>query len=417
LKFLDDLIHKKIKPHFEKGGKFEKFYYAFEAGESFHFVTDKRTDVGAHVRDSVDLKRMMVTVILALIPCFVFGAWNVGYQQLLYNDFNAALANDAGLQFAAFKAEYSVPLVGALIQGLGKVLPLMLVVYATGGTIEAIFAVIRKHEINEGFLVSGFLITLILPPTMPLWQAAISTAFGVVIGKEVFGGTGMNILNPALTARAFAFFAYAKQMSGDKVWVAPNELLVLNGVGAEGHNITLMHDAVTAATPLGNAAVGSEIPAVIDLFIGTIPGSIGETSVICCLIGAAVLLISRVGSWRTMLGTLIGAVLVTALFSVLPEAAKDHYPILKVGIVEHIFMGGFAFGLVFMCTDPVSSACTNTGKWVFGILTGVLAMTIRCLNPAYPEGMMLAILFMNVFAPLIDHYVVQANVKRRLARG
>ena len=398
MKFLDDLIHKKIKPHFEKGGKFEKFYYAFEAGESFHFVTDKRTDVGAHVRDSVDLKRMMVTVILALIPCFVFGAWNVGYQQLL-------------------AAGQETTLVNCLVQGLGKVLPLMLVVYATGGTIEAIFAVIRKHEINEGFLVSGFLITLILPPTMPLWQAAVSTAFGVVIGKEVFGGTGMNILNPALTARAFAFFAYAKQMSGDKVWVAPNELLVLNGVGAEGHNVTLMHDAVTAATPLGNAAVGSEIPAVMDLFIGTIPGSIGETSVLCCLIGAAVLLISRVGSWRTMLGTLIGAVLVTALFSVLPDAAKDHYPILKVGIVEHIFMGGFAFGLVFMCTDPVSSACTNTGKWIFGILTGIVAMTIRCLNPAYPEGMMLAILFMNVFAPLIDHYVVQANVKRRLARG
>ena len=398
MKFLDDLIHKKIKPHFEKGGKLEKFYYAFEAGESFHFVTDKKTDVGAHVRDSVDLKRMMVTVILALIPCFLFGAWNVGYQQLL------AAGEDTSL-------------VNCMIQGLGKVLPLMLVVYAAGGTIEAIFAVIRKHEINEGFLVSGFLITLILPPTMPLWQAAISTAFGVVIGKEVFGGTGMNILNPALTARAFAFFAYAKQMSGDKVWVAPNELLVLNGVGPQDHGVTLMHDAVTAATPLGNAAVGNDIPATMDLFLGMIPGSIGETSVLCCLIGAAVLLISRVGSWRTMLGTLIGAVLVTALFTVLPDAAKDHYPILKVGVIEHIFMGGFAFGLVFMCTDPVSSACTNTGKWVFGILTGILAMTIRCLNPAYPEGMMLAILFMNVFAPLIDHYVVQANVKRRLARG
>ena len=398
MKFLDDLIHKKIKPHFEKGGKFEKFYYAFEAGESFHFVTDKRTDVGAHVRDSVDLKRMMVTVILALIPCFIFGAWNVGYQQLKLAGADTSLVN-------------------CMIQGLGKVLPLMIVVYATGGTIEAIFAVIRKHEINEGFLVSGFLITLILPPTMPLWQAAISTAFGVIIGKEVFGGTGMNILNPALTARAFAFFAYAKQMSGDKVWVAPNELLVLNGVGAEGHNVTLMHDSVTAATPLGNAAVGQDIPATIDLFLGTIPGSIGETSVLCCLIGAAILLISRVGSWRTMLGTLIGGALITLLFSFIYQKGWATAPILKVSMVDHLFMGGFAFGLVFMCTDPVSSACTNTGKWVFGILTGVLAMTIRCLNPAYPEGMMLAILFMNVFAPLIDHYVVQANVKRRLARG
>ena len=400
MKFLDDLIHKKIKPHFEKGGKLEKFYYAFEAGESFHFVTDKRTDVGAHVRDSVDLKRMMVTVILALIPCFLFGAWNVGYQQLKL-------------------AGADTNLVNCMIQGLGKVLPLMIVVYATGGTIEAIFAVIRKHEINEGFLVSGFLITLIFPPTMPLWQAAISTAFGVIIGKEVFGGTGMNILNPALTARAFAFFAYAKQMSGDKVWVAPNETLVLNGVQLGGEKAVLMHDAVTTATPLGNAAIGaySEIPSTMELFLGTIPGSIGETSVLCCLIGAAVLLISRVGSWRTMLGTLIGGLIITFLFSKLPQGAQDHYPILSAGAINHIFMGGFAFGLVFMCTDPVSSAATNTGKWIFGILTGVLAMTIRCLNPAYPEGMMLAILFMNVFAPLIDHYVVQANVKRRLARG
>lgn len=396
MKFLDDLIHKKIKPHFEKGGKFEKFYYAFEAGESFHFVTDKRTDTGAHVRDSVDLKRMMVTVILALIPCFIFGTWNVGYQQL------KLAGADTGL-------------VNCFIQGLGKVLPLMIVVYATGGTIEAIFAVIRKHEINEGFLVSGFLITLIMPPTIPLWQAAISTAFGVIIGKEVFGGTGMNILNPALTARAFCFFAYAKDMSGDQVWVAPNELLVLNGIG--NPDLFLKHDAVTAATPLGNAALGQDIPAAMDLFLGLIPGSIGETSVLCCLIGAAILIFSGVGSWRTMAGTLIGGLVITAFFTVLPQAARDHYPILNYGAVNHIFMGGFMFGLVFMCTDPVSSAATNTGKWIFGLLTGILAMTIRCVNPAYPEGMMLAILFMNVFAPLIDHYVVGASVKRRLARG
>lgn len=395
MKLLDDLIHKKLKPHFEKGGKLEKFYYAFEAMESFHFVTDKKTNVGAHVRDSVDLKRMMVTVILAMIPCFLFGAWNVGYQQLKY----------AGLD---------TNFVDCMVQGLGKVLPLMLVVYASGGTVEAIFAVIRKHEINEGFLVSGFLIALIMPPTLPLWQAAISTIFGVVIGKEVFGGTGMNILNPALTARAFCYFAYAKQMSGDQVWVAPNELLVLNGVGGDG---LLMHEAVTAATPLGNAAVGESIPATMDLFLGLIPGSVGETSVVCCLIGAAVLLFTRVGSWRTMLGTLIGGLAITALFAALPQAAKDHYPILTYGPIDHLFMGGFMFGLVFMCTDPVSSAATNTGKWIFGLLVGVLSMVIRCLNPAYPEGIMLAILLMNVFAPLIDHYVVKASVSRRLARG
>jgi Na+-transporting NADH:ubiquinone oxidoreductase subunit B len=400
VKFLDNLIHKNIKPHFDKGGKLENFYYAFEALESFNFVTNKRTDTGAHVRDSVDLKRMMVTVILALVPCFLFGAWNVGYQQLTHAGGDTSLVN-------------------CFIQGLGKVLPLMITVYATGGTIEAIFAVIRKHEINEGFLVSGFLITLIMPPTIPLWQAAMGTAFGVFIGKEVFGGTGMNILNPALTARAFCFFAYAQQMSGDKVWVAPNTPLVLNGVQLGETKALLMQDAVTMATPLGNAAKSGieHIPSTMDLFLGTIPGSIGETSVLCCLIGAAILILTRVGSYRTMLGTLIGGAFICFVFNLLPEATKAHMPILGVSWIQQIFMGGFMFGLVFMCTDPVSSACTNTGKWIFGILTGMLAMTVRCINPAYPEGMMLAILLMNVFAPLIDHYVVKASIKRRLARG
>lgn len=399
MKFLDDLIHKKIKPHFEKGGKLEPFFYAFEAGESFHFVTDKRTDTGAHVRDGIDLKRMMVTVILALVPCFLVGTWNVGYQQLL-------TANGA-----------APSVVEAFIQGLGKVLPLMLVVYATGGTIEAIFACIRKHEINEGFLVSGFLITLIMPPTIPLWQAAVGTAFGVFIGKEVFGGTGMNILNPALTARAFCFFAFPSMMSGDKVWVAPNEALVLNGVQLGETKATLMHEAVSMATPLGNAAVGGDLPSTMQMFMGSIPGSIGETSVVACLIGAVILILSGVGSWRTMLGTLIGGAVIALLFNALHSGGKVDAPILGVDWIQHLCLGGFAFGLVFMCTDPVSSSCTNTGKWIFGILTGILAITIRCVNPAYPEGMMLAILFMNVFAPLIDHYVVAASVKRRLARG
>ncbi|MCH2206482.1 MAG: NADH:ubiquinone reductase (Na(+)-transporting) subunit B [Lentisphaerales bacterium] len=403
MKFLDDLIHKKIKPNFEKGGSLEKFYYAFEAGESFHFVTDKRTDTGAHVRDYVDLKRMMVTVILALIPCFFIGTWNVGYQQLWYANGGVAAPG----------------IVESFLQGLGKVLPLMLTVYTTGGTIEAIISCIRKHEINEGFLVSGFLITLTLPPTMPLWQAAVGTAFGVFIGKEVFGGTGMNILNPALTARAFCFFAFAQQMSGDKVWVAPNEALVLNGVQLGETKATLMHEAVTMATPLGNAAkTGTEyIPSTFDMFLGIIPGSVGETSALACLLGAAYLIVTGVGSYRTMLGTLIGGAGITMLFNALPESAINHYPILGVSWIDHLVMGGFMFGLVFMCTDPVSSASTNIGKWIFGILTGILAMVIRCVNPAYPEGMMLAILFMNVFAPLIDHYVVGASVKRRLARG
>ena len=402
MKFLDDLIHKKIKPHFEKGGKLERFYYAFEAGESFHFVTDKKTYTGAHVRDSVDLKRMMVMVIFSLVPCFLFGIWNTGYQQL-------TLAN----------SEVAPALLDCIIQGAGKVLPLMLVVYASGGAIEALFAVVRKHEINEGFLVSGFLITLILPATIPLWQAAVGTAFGVIIGKEVFGGTGMNILNPALTARAFCFFAYPNQMSGSKVWVAPNELLVLNGVKMTDADVLLQHDPVTMATPLANAAVkGMEsLPSTMDMFLGIIPGSIGETSVLCCLIGAFILIVTRVGSWRTMAGTLAGAVAITFLFTMLGDKTLENNPFLTIGPLNHVLMGGFAFGLVFMCTDPVSSACTNKGKWIFGLCTGALAMTIRTLNPAYPEGMMLAILFMNVFAPLIDHYVVKANVKRRLARG
>lgn len=396
MQFLDDLIHKTVKPHFEKGGKFEKFFYAFEAGESFHFVTDKRTDRGAHVRDYVDLKRMMVTVVLALLPCFFFGIYNTGYQQL------AATGQE-------------VDHVQALIQGALKVLPLTLVVYSTGGIIEAIFAVVRKHEINEGFLVSGMLITLVLPPTLPLWQAAVGTAFGVLIGKEVFGGTGMNILNPALTARAFLFFAYPAQMSGDKVWVSPDQAVVYNGLQGLSEGV----NAVTTATPLGLAAnpninVESQY-SFMEMFIGLIPGSIGETSVIACAIGAAILIITGVGSWKTMLSCLIGGAAFMLAFAG-TKWGQDPNHILGEGL-DHLVMGGFAFGLVFMATDPVSSAQTEKGKWIYGFCIGVMAMLIRCLNPAYPEGMMLAILFMNVFAPLIDHYVVKANIKRRLARA
>ena len=391
MKFLENLFFKTLKPHFEKGGKLEPFYYAFEAGESFHFVTDRRTEAGSHVRDHIDLKRMMVTVVLALVPCLLFGIYNTGVLQL------QAAGN-------------ATPAMGdILLQGALKVLPLMLVVYAAGGIVEAIFSCVRKHEINEGFLVSGMLITLVLPATLPLWQAAVGTIFGVFIGKEVFGGTGMNILNPALTARAFLFFAYPAQMSGDKVWVAPNESLLLNGTnGIDG--------IVTQATPLASAYAGNALPSTADLFFGFIPGSIGETSALACLLGAAVLIISGIGSWRTMLGTLLGGAAITALFKY-GVNYENKLAILDVSIIDQLCMGGFAFGLVFMCTDPVSSAATNKGKWIFGFLTGILAMTIRCLNPAYPEGMMLAILFMNVFAPLVDHYVVKANIKRRLARA
>lgn len=401
MKFLDNLIHNTLKPHFEKGGKLEKFYYAFEAAESFHFVTDKRTDKGAHVRDHVDLKRMMVTVVLALLPCFIFGIYNTGLQELT-----------AAVQAGSIE---SFTTTAAFIAGALKVLPLTLVVYTTGGIIEAIFAVIRKHEINEGFLVSGLLIALVLPPTLPLWQAAVGTAFGVIIGKEVFGGTGMNILNPALTARAFLFFAYPAQMSGDKVWVSPDQPLLLNGLQGLSEGV----QAVTTATPLAlaaNSTTNSEATySFMDMFLGFIPGSIGETSVIACALGALVLIVAGVGSWKTMLSCLIGAVTFLLAFAG-TKWGQDANHILGEGL-NHLVMGGFAFGLVFMATDPVSSAQTEKGKWIYGFLIGVMAMLIRCLNPAYPEGMMLAILFMNVFAPLIDHYVVKANIKRRLARA
>ena len=396
MQFLDDLIHKTVKPHFEKGGKLEKFFYAFEAAESFHFVTDKRTDRGAHVRDYVDLKRMMVTVVLALLPCFFFGIYNTGYQQLVYNG-------------------QEVDHVEALIQGALKVLPLTLVVYSTGGIIEAIFAVVRKHEINEGFLVSGMLITLVLPPTLPLWQAAVGTAFGVLIGKEVFGGTGMNILNPALTARAFLFFAYPAQMSGDKVWVSPDQSIVYNGLQGLSEGV----QAVTQATPLGLAAnssisVDSQY-SFMEMFIGLIPGSIGETSVIACALGAGLLIMTGVGSWKTMVSCILGAVTFILAFKA-TKWGQEPTHILGEGF-NHLVMGSFAFAIVFMATDPVSSAQTEKGKWIYGFGIGIMGMLIRCLNPAYPEGWMLAILFMNVFAPLIDHYVVKANIKRRLARA
>jgi Na+-transporting NADH:ubiquinone oxidoreductase subunit B len=367
----------KIKPQFEKGAKFGIFGSSFEAFESFLFVSNKVTSKGSHIRDSIDMKRTMIVVVIALIPALLFGMWNVGYQHFL----------SLGEQ-ADFWATFWF--------GFLKVFPIIVVCYVVGLGIDFAFAQVRGHEVNEGFLVTGMLIPLILPPDIPLWMVAVATAFAVIIGKEVFGGTGMNILNPALTARAFLFFAYPSNMSGDKVWIAEKA------------------DAFSGATPLGDALVGNidKIPSPLEMFIGNIPGSIGETSVIAILIGAFILLYTGAGSWRIMFSVIAGGLVMGWIFNL---CAINEY--MQIPAWEHLIMGGFAFGAVFMATDPVTASQTNKGKFIYGFLIGLLAVLIRVVNPAYPEGMMLAILFMNVFAPLIDHYIIESNIKKRLKRA
>lgn len=379
-KLLDNL-----KPNFEKGGKLERLYPAFDAFETFLFVPNHTTkSKGTHVRDAIDLKRTMILVVLSLVPCLLFGMWNVGYQhyQALGISNNTMTDN--------------------FIFGLSKVLPLIIVSYGAGLTTEFIFAIIRKHTINEGFLVTGMLIPLTMPVDVPLWMLAVATIFAVIIGKEVFGGTGMNILNPALTARAFLFFAYPTKMSGNEVWI--------NTETEKGQTLV---DAYSGATALGEAAAGhtNKIPDMTESFIGIIPGSVGETSTLACLIGAAILLYTGIGSWRIMSSVFIGGFLMALIFNLFGLNT-----LMQITPLHHLTLGGFAFGAVFMATDPVSAAQTNTGKYIYGFLIGMLAILFRVFNPAYPEGMMLAILFMNVMAPLIDHYVVAANINRRLKR-
>lgn len=370
----------KIKPQFQKGGKFEKLHSTFDAFETFLFVPDKTTSSGSHIRDSIDMKRTMSIVVIAMIPALLFGIWNAGHQHFLSHG-----------EVVAFWDK--------ILFGLGKILPIIIVSYVTGLGIEFIFAQIRHHEVNEGFLVSGMLIPLVLPPDIPLWMVAVATAFAVIIGKEVFGGTGMNILNPALTARAFLFFAYPAQLSGDKVWIAEKA------------------DAYSGATPLAEAAAGVDSGVVnfshslADMFWGFIPGSIGETSTFAILIGAAILTITGIGSLRIMISVVLGGVFMGGILNLFGANAY-----MEVPFYYHLVMGGFAFGAVFMATDPVTAAQTAKGKIIYGFLIGLMAVLIRVLNPAYPEGMMLAILLLNVFAPLIDHYVVESNIKRRLKR-
>ena len=373
MNFLRNYLDKQ-KPKFEKGGKLEKFHSVFTGFESFLFVPNTTTSSGAHIRDAVDLKRTMIIVVLALIPALLFGIYNVGYQH-----FNAV----GGLADTTFFQLF--------FYGLWKVLPMIIVSYVVGLGIEFAVAQMKGHEINEGFLVSGLLIPMIMPVEAPLWMVALSTAFAVIIGKEIFGGTGMNIWNPALLARAFFFFSYPSMFTGDKEWIAGDTA-----------------DAISQATPLAQMALGQPLTySTADMFWGFIPGSVGETSAFCILIGAVILLLTNVASWRTMISVFVGGYLMALIFQ----------PISGVEAYQQLLMGGFAFGAVFMATDPVTSAQTNTGKYVYGLLIGAMAVIIRCINPGYPEGMMLAILLMNTFAPLIDWFVVQANIKRRLKRA
>ena len=373
---------KELEPKFEKGGRFEKFHSVFDGFSTFLYVPDKVTTRGSHIRDYMDMKRTMTVVIIALLPALLFGSYNIGLQH----------TRAFGI------SEWTV--MHMFWFGFVKVLPLIIVSYVVGLGIEFIAAQLRGHEINEGFLVTGMLIPLIMPIDVPLWMLAVAVAFSVIIGKEVFGGTGMNILNPALTARAFLFFSYPGWMTGDKVWI---EGLVKGGA----------LDGFSGSTPLALAKLDEfqKMPSAMEMFTGTIPGSVGETSVIAILIGAFILLITGVGSWRIMLSMVLGALGMGLLLNV---SGGNEYT--QIPAYYHLIMGGFAFGAVFMATDPVTAAQTNTGKFIYGALTGIMVVIIRVFNPAYPEGTMLAILLMNVFAPLIDHFVVNANVKRRLKR-
>lgn len=382
MKALVNLVEK-IRPHFEKGGRFEKLHRTFEAFETFLMVKGDVTHRGSHIRDAIDMKRTMVHVIIALMPPLLFGIWNVGYQHYL-----------AIGQEVAFMDQF--------VFGLIKVLPIIIVSYVSGLVVEFIFASARDHEVNEGFLVSGMLIPLVVPVTTPLWMVAVATIFAVIIGKEVFGGTGMNILNPALLARAFLFFAYPSYLSGE-VWI-------YTGIAESSQHLV---DGFSGATVLAVLAAGEGVmPSDFDMFFGFIPGSIGETSTFAILLGAFVLIATGVGSFRVMASVFLGGLFMGWIFNLFAVNEFMALPAYK-----HLIMGGFAFGAVYMATDPVTASQTGTGKYIYGAMIGIITVLIRVVNPAYPEGMMLAILFMNVFAPLIDHYVVQANVKRRLRRA
>ena len=384
MKVLRNLLDK-IELNFHKGGKLEKFFPLYDAIDTILYVPNETAEHAPYVRDHIDVKRSMIFVVIALIPCLLFGIYNAGYQAML----------SQGVHTSNF--------LDIFVNGAFAVVPMYIVVFSVGGACEALFAVVRNHEINEGFLVTGMLIPLVMPPTIPLWMLGIATVFGIIIGKEIFGGTGFNVFNPALTARAFIFFAYPTTMSGDKVWSI---------------------DGMSGATPLLKVASesGQDTIALLgdyswfNMFMGFIPGSVGETSTLCCLIGACFLLITGIASWRTMSGVIIGMMLMTFILNQFGQFIGSTNPMLFIPPHYHFVMGGFAFGMVYMATDPVSSSHTHKGMWYYGILIGFMCILIRAINPAYPEGMMLAILFANAFAPLFDYYVLEENVKRRMAR-
>ncbi len=396
----------KVGKDFQHGGKLEKFHAVYDMQDTVLFTTADTTKSGSHVRDGMDLKRMMVTVVVAMLPAVAMALYNTGYQSNLAIAAGAH-ALDAWQEavFAALGLGYDpTNLLSNLVHGAVWFIPIFAVTAIAGGIVETVTAVIRGHEVNEGFLVTMFLIPLITPATVPLWQIFVATVFGVLIGKEIFGGTGFNILNPALVARAFLFFAYPAEISGDKVWIAAD----LTGV-----------DGLSGATWLSRASSAGMGPEglgnldLMDAFLGFIPGSMGETSALACLIGAVILIATGIGSWRTMAGVGIGTI---ALSMLLNAVGSETNPFFAVPFYYHMVLGGWALGTVFMATEPVTSPFTDTGKLIYGFLIGVLVVLVRVVNPAYPEGMMLAILFMNMFAPLIDYFFIQANIKRRAAR-
>ncbi len=393
--YLDNIEH-----HFHKGGKYEKWFALYEAADTIFYSPGTVTRTGSHVRDGVDLKRVMITVWLAAFPAMFYGMYNLGFQA---NTILAATGVEGvegapGAAIAMLAGHDPSSIWDCFWYGVVYFVPIYFVTFVVGGFWEVLFAMIRGHEVNEGFFVTSILFALTCPPDIPLWQVALGISFGVVIGKEVFGGTGKNFLNPALTGRAFLFFAYPAEMSGDAVWTAV--------------------DGYTGATALsivasdGMEALQSQMN-WWDAFTGRMQGSVGEVSTLAILIGGALILVNKIASWRIVLGVLIGMVTLSSLFNLV----DSNNPMFAMPWYWHLVVGGFAFGMIFMATDPVSAAMTDTGKIIFGILIGVMVVLIRVVNPAFPEGMMLAILFANLFAPLIDHFVVQANIKRRLARG
>ncbi|AOM40953.1 NADH:ubiquinone reductase (Na(+)-transporting) subunit B [Xenorhabdus hominickii] len=407
-------LFEKVEHHFEAGGKLEKYYPLYEAVSTVFYTPGTVTQGRAHVRDAIDLKRMMILVWMSVFPTMFWGMYNVGnqaipalthlysgdaLQQVLASDWHYVLAQYLGASLTPDAGWVSKMLLGATY-----FLPIYVVVFVVGGFWEVLFAIIRKHEINEGFFVSSILFALIVPPTLPLWQAALGITFGVVVAKEIFGGTGRNFLNPALAGRAFLFFAYPAQISGDLVWTAA--------------------DGFSGATPLSQWATSGEHGLIntitnqpvtwMDAFLGNIPGSIGEVSTLMIFIGGAIILFARIASWRIVAGVMLGMIATSCLFNAIGSSTN---PMFAMPWEWHMVLGGFAFGMIFMATDPVSAAFTDKGKWAYGILIGVMCVLIRVVNPAYPEGMMLAILFANLFAPLFDYLVVQANIKRRKARG